>query len=153
VHVAHAEKATQLRPRQRMTHLRERLQILVVQPHLPGGYDVPEVLDGLLEELAILGFQSDASPTQVGQNFVERLYVVLRGVGEDDDIVEADKPRLPGRRGQDDVKGTLEGRGSVGEADGHLQVLIRAHVASESGFVDVVQGHWYLSITGIAVER
>ena len=83
----------------RVTHRRERLQVLVLHTHLPGGYDVPEVLDGRSEELALLGLQSDAGPTQSGQGFVERLYVALRGVGEDDDIVEVDKARFSGHPG------------------------------------------------------
>jgi len=55
-----------VRLRPRVTHLRERFQVLDVHAPLPGGYDVPEVFDGRLEELALLGLQSDAGPTQSG---------------------------------------------------------------------------------------
>jgi len=79
--------------------------------------------------------------------------VVLRGVGEDDDIVEVNKAHLQDHSGQDTVQGTLEGRGGICEAEGHLQVLVRTHVAGENGLVDVFRGHGYLPIPGIAVER
>jgi len=57
VHVAHAQEALELRVVEREEHLRQALDVLLVPPQPSGAYDLPQVLEFLMEQVALGGLE------------------------------------------------------------------------------------------------
>ena len=69
---------------------------------------MPEVLDLLLHEEALLRLQLDTGILQQRNHRVEMIQMLILVPREDDDVVQLYEARLPAHSRQDDVESTLK---------------------------------------------
>jgi len=88
VHLTHAQDALELRLVTRGKRLRQALDSLLVHQQLTWTDDMPQVLDLLLEQLALGGLEGDTGLFQQEKDFMEVPDVLAYGPGEDDHVVQ-----------------------------------------------------------------
>jgi len=94
VQVTHAQEALELRLVTRGKRLRLALDILLSHQQLPWTDDMPQVLDLVLEQVALGGLEGDTGFFQQKEDFTEVPDVIVHGLGEDNHAVQVDQARF-----------------------------------------------------------
>ena len=84
-------------------------------------------------EGTFVGTKLEFRVSEMLEDWVEVVKVLLTGSGEDDDVVQLEKAGFPVETGEDAVHESGEGGGSVAEAKGNLVKLEQLPAAGEEG--------------------